>query len=331
MKKIILILLVAFSEIITAQTGFSEIAGRPGAFSRMGFGARGKGMGNAMSAVIEGNLVSYYNPAVSVFQEGNSVQTAYSFLSLDRSLNFLNFTRKFVLGAKKNSDGSDFQSALGVSLGVINSGVDGWSERNNDGIPVGDLSTSENQFFLGLSNKFSEKFSAGVAFKLYYYKLYEGISATGLGLDIGLLYRLNENITIAAVVTDLNSKYEWDTSDLYGQQGNNTTNKFPITKKIGLSYKFDNPDLLAAIEFENSNAGTNFIRIGAEYNIFEGLYLRSGLDNFNLSNTDFPVRPAFGFSYFYFLDNWFVGIDYAFAIEPYSSHDQHIVGVNINL
>jgi len=80
---------VAFS-----QPQFSSISSLPGSFSRLGFGARGLGMGNAMSAVIEGNLVSYYNPALAVFQESNSFQTSYSFLSLDRSLNFINFTKQ---------------------------------------------------------------------------------------------------------------------------------------------------------------------------------------------------------------------------------------------
>ena len=80
------------SSVIFAQSSqFSEISSVPGAFSRTGFGARGMGMGNAMSAVINGSKVSYYNPALSVFQKGNSFQTSYSFLSLDRKLNFLNF------------------------------------------------------------------------------------------------------------------------------------------------------------------------------------------------------------------------------------------------
>ena len=93
MKKTILVSILLFTGVILAQSQFSEIAGKPGAFSRMGFGARGKGMGNAMSSVSQGQLVAYYNPALSVFQEGNSFQTSYSFLSLDRSLNYLNFTR----------------------------------------------------------------------------------------------------------------------------------------------------------------------------------------------------------------------------------------------
>ncbi|MFH1195318.1 MAG: hypothetical protein V1720_06375, partial [bacterium] len=95
MKKFIFILLVVSVSSVLAQPEFSNISGMPGAFSRMGFGARGIGMGNALSAVIDGNLVAYYNPAVGAFQQGNSFQTSYSFLSLDRSLNYLSFTKKF--------------------------------------------------------------------------------------------------------------------------------------------------------------------------------------------------------------------------------------------
>ena len=58
-------------------------------------------MGNSIGAVNEGNLVSYYNPALSVFQNDNYFQTSYSFLSLDRSLNFLNFTKRFEFGKSK--------------------------------------------------------------------------------------------------------------------------------------------------------------------------------------------------------------------------------------
>ena len=92
----------------------------------MGFGARGIGMGNAMSSVTTGNLVSYYNPALSPFQENNSFQTGYSFLSLDRSLNFLSFTRKFdFYSAKDTSADRKPSRTAGISAGIINSGVVG--------------------------------------------------------------------------------------------------------------------------------------------------------------------------------------------------------------
>ncbi|MCE7857552.1 MAG: hypothetical protein DYG97_13600 [Ignavibacteria bacterium CHB3] len=95
MKNYFFILVVLFSSLIIAQPKFSELAVSPGAFSRIGFAARGIGMGNAMSSITEGELVSYYNPAVTPYQENNSFQAGYSFLTLDRALNFFNFTKRF--------------------------------------------------------------------------------------------------------------------------------------------------------------------------------------------------------------------------------------------
>jgi len=314
-----------------AQPQFSSINSMAGAFSRMGFGARGMGMGNGISAVKEGNLVSYYNPALSVFQEGNSFQTSYSILSLDRSLNFVNFTRKFEMGSTEMPDGTKkSRSTAGISAGLINAGVSGIEARDSQGKKYNELSTSENLFFVSLANKFSEKLAIGIAFKFYYYKLYEEVTSSGLGFDIGAIYSFNNALSFSLVLSDINSKYEWDTGGLYGQNGLKTTNKFPLLKKFGAAYKFAEQKLVIAAEIESSNAQSNYLKAGAEYNIFDGLFVRSGFDKLNLSNSDIPVRPSFGFSYFYTLNSLMIGIDYAFVIEPYSSSDQHIVGININ-
>ncbi len=326
-RKIFYISLILTVGLI-AQPKFSEYNSMSGSFSRMGFGARGMGMGNSMGAVIDGNLVSYYNPAVSAFQENNYFQTSYSFLSLDRSLNFLNFTRKFEFG-KNKKDPSKARSTAGISIGIINSGVSGIDARDSQGKKFSTLSTSENQFFLGLSNRFSEKFAFGIGVKFYYYNLYEEISANGFGIDLGALYIFNPNLTFAVTVTDLNSKYKWDTSKIYGTSGNSTIDEFPLLIKFATAYKFDSPNILATLEIEHSNAGTDFLRIGAEYNIFESFFLRGGIDRLSVSNSDIPMRPSLGFSYFKEYIGLNLGIDYAFVIEPYSSSDQHIIGLEI--
>lgn len=329
-KKIVTCVIL-FASSSFAQSTVSDISSMPGAFSRMGFGARGMGMGNAMSAVKEGSLVSYYNPALAPFQEGNSFQTSYSILSLDRSLNFLNYTRRFELGKKESSDGTvKPRSVAGISIGIINAGVSKIDARDNQGRKTGDISTSENQFFVAVANRFSEKLSIGIAFKFFYYKLYESVTSTGLGFDLGALYLLNENMTVSFMVSDINSKYEWDTGKIYGTSGNITKNKFPLLKKIGFSYKFDEPKIIAAVELENSDGGTNIIRAGGEYNLYENLFLRVGFNKLNISNFEFPIRPTFGFSYFHSLRSIKIGIDYAFVIEPYSTVSQHIIGININ-
>lgn len=319
---------VFMSSSILAQPEFSKLNSMSGAFSRMGFGARGISMGNSISALDEGNLVSYYNPALSAFQENNYFQTSYSFLSLDRSLNFLNFTRKFEFGKNKSADGKP-RSIAGISFGIINAGVSNIDGRDNQGEKFKDLSTSENQFFLSFSNRFSEKLSIGVGLKLYYYKLYEDITSSGFGFDIGALYKFNKNLNFAFVMTDINTKYKWDTSKLYGTNGNSTINKFPFFMKISSAYKFEDPKVIATLEFEHSNAETDFLRLGTEYNIIENLFLRGGIDRISISNFDIPLRPAFGFSYSKMINEIFVGINYAFAIEPYAAYDHHIIGIEI--
>ena len=328
----ILFLIILFPLIGIAQPEFSKISSMPGAFSRMGFGARGIGMGNAMSSVIEGNIVSYYNPALIVYQENNSFQTSYSFLSLDRSLNFLNFTRRFEFYSEKDSliENPKPRATAGISIGIINAGVGKIDGRDNQGIKTGDLSTSENQFFLGLANKFSEKFSIGIAIKFYYYKLYEEITTNSVGFDAGVLYRINEQWNVSLMIADFNSKYKWDTAPIYELQGATTEDKFPVLKKIGVSYRNNNLGLITSVEFESSNAETNILRFGAEYNLIENLFVRGGVDQFNLSNSDFPPKPALGFSYFKEFGNVTFGVDYAFMIEQYSPYDRHIVGLSVN-
>ncbi len=332
MKKIILLLLIFVISDISAQTKTTEIASRTGAFSRIGFGARGMAMGNVLSSVTEGALVSYYNPALSVFQKGNSAQVGYTFLSFDRTLNFLSFTRKFEVGVKVDENGvrSKPRSVAGISAGIINAGVNNIDGRDNQGIATGDLSTSENQFFIGVANKFSEHFSFGLEFKFYYFSLFDQVSANGVGFDIGALINPVDNLNISLVLTDINSKYKWDTTPVYGQNGSNTTVDFPVLAKIGVSYKFTKEKLLVAAEFESSNAGTKYIRFGAEYNLIDGLFLRGGIDRINLSNSEQTVRPSAGFSYSYAMHSFTVGIEYAFVVEPYSSSDKHLVGINFN-
>jgi len=122
LNKYFITIIFLTSTFVFAQPQFTELGSRVGAFSRIGFGARGIAMGNAMSAVINGELVSYYNPAVTVFQNNNSVLTGYSFLSIDRNLNFLSFSRRFDFYSKKDSlvENPKLRNSAGVSIGVIN-------------------------------------------------------------------------------------------------------------------------------------------------------------------------------------------------------------------
>ncbi len=321
----VFIVFIAFSlSIIAGNPG-----GKAGAFSRMGFGARASGMGNAFSAVKSGNLVSYYNPASSIFQEGNSIQASYSILSLDRSLNYLSFTKKFEFG--KDSLTGRPRGAIGFSAGIINSGVSGIEERDNEGMKKGDISVSENQFYISVSNKFSDKVAIGISCKYYYFDLYDDITSSALGLDAGIMYSLSENITLAGVIADLNSSYKWNTNSIYGNDGNEYEDKFPLMKRLAASYRNKELGLISVAEFENASGIGSVLKIGAEYTIIESFSIRCGLDRISISDKNRPVKFSAGFSFFRDLGWGIAGVDYAFVTEPYSSFDEHILGINLNL
>lgn len=332
MKKYLIIIAICLQAIASAQPKFTGINSMTGASSRIGFGARGIGMGNAMSAVTEGNLISYYNPAVTVFQEDNSFQAGFTALSLDRHLNFLNFTKRFDFGSSNTDTSKKFRRSAGISIGVIQSGVSKIIGADNQGMLTGDLSTNEYQFFVGLSNRFSEKFSAGLAVKIYYYDLYKNkdITSTAVGLDLGILYRYNEFLNLSFSLRDLNAKYKWDSSKMYGQDGSNTEDPFPVMKIIGASYKFKSIKLLTSAELEISNADSKVVRLGAEYNLYEKLFLRAGIDQLDLGNTDRPAQPSCGISYSRNVSGMQIGFDYAFQVENYSASSRHVVGLSVN-
>lgn len=330
MMKKYFAMFILVSSIVFAQPQYSPTSGTSGGFSRMGFGARGNAMGNSISAVKEGNVYSYYNPALVVFQNDNSLTASYSFLSLDRRLNFLSYARRFEFYSAKDSANPNRKprSTAGISAGLINAGVGKIGEYDNQGFKNGEFSTSENQFFLAFANKFSEKVSIGIGVKFYYYKLYEDITSTGLGFDLGMLYSFSERLTASFVLHDLNSKYKWDTSPIYGNEGTSTINSFPLSKKIGLSYKFTEEKILISGEFLFNNFSKKMLRFGVEYFPIENLCARGGIDNIDINNADEPLRPALGFSYVHNLFDYLIAIEYAFIVENYSPSDRHIVGIN---
>src|ERR1041384_6094554 len=86
-------ILLSIGLLLAVLEGQAQTAGSAGAFARMGSGARGMGMGNAMTAVNFGDIQTYYNPSLGAFAEYRSAGLTFGILSLDRSLNFVNYTQ----------------------------------------------------------------------------------------------------------------------------------------------------------------------------------------------------------------------------------------------
>ena len=334
MKKfLIIIFLISQTGILLAQSG-----SYPGSFARLGLGARGLGKGNAMVSDIYGENSGYYNPALSVFQQEAFASVGYTFLSMDRKLNFFSFAKRF------DFQGDSKQSA-GISASWINAGVSDIDGRDNDGNPIGDLSTFENQFYLGTSFMLSQQLAVGVGFKLYYSKLYDELTTTNVAIDLGAIYKLTDDISLGAAVRDIGAKYKWETNKIYGSNGRTTENKFPTLVNIGGSYRLPKNLGVASLEFESmitpkykdnytgeSISPKNFyyLKAGVEFQLTPEIYVRGGCDRIGLNEDDFwgSIKPGFGLGLRKsFFKNTLLGVDYSFQYEPYSQDPIHNIGV----
>jgi hypothetical protein len=298
---------------IMLGTGYAQLGGTPGAFTRMGFNARGISMGNAMTSVISGDVTGSYNPSLSAFQDNHLINLNYSFLSLDRSLNFVSYTKNFKL--PNQSEGG-----AGITFSWLNAGVSKIDGRDMDGFKIGEFSVNENQFLFAPSIRVSDKIALGVGFKFYYSKLFEEVTSTSFGFDIGGLYKVNDKINVGLTIKDINSKYQWSTTDLYGQLGNQTDEKFPKLYTLGVSYLLPNSFGVVSVDYETSNKKSNIVRIGTEIRPIKDINFRAGIDRFDFSAEDKigGARAMFGIGYQKNLKNYVVGIDYSFVIEPYT-------------
>lgn len=284
-----------------------------GSFSRMGFGPRGMGLGNAANAVWLGSMGSYYNPAAIAFTTTPTFEASMGLLSLDRSLNFAHFT-------------TSIPPAAGFSVSVINAGVSDIDGRNRDGLHTGYLSTSENQFSFAFGLQLQERFSAGLGIKIYYYSLYDNMSTTSVGLDLGVLYRLDRRITLAANVKDINSRYKWNSSEIYDQLGRTTEDAFPLLYQFGGAYLSDDETLLISITGEYSEAYNFILRGGVEAYMTEHIILRGGIDNLI---EDTVSKPSLGIGIRYPVGDWLPSFNYTLVFEPNAPSSFHVLSVGI--
>ncbi len=200
-KKLALILLLTcLTGPLLAGNGFKKYAGE---FMYLGAGARGTAMGGAFSALVDDASASYWNPAALVDVPGFQIQFMNSkqFISSIQT-NYLAVSHPYNNGA-----------VIGVSLYFLTVN----NIQNTTGAGVFDQTTLElvgldesriKSFNTGdyiltaaYSQRWDERLSWGVSLKMLY-RDFDFTSAAGMGLDMGLLYRL-KGIRLSAVARDI--------------------------------------------------------------------------------------------------------------------------------
>lgn len=302
--------------VCTHLTAQPFLGGRAGAASRFGFGADAIGTGNARAANSARDVSFIHNPSLAAFQSTPTVSIGTSFLSLDRTLNTISYA-------------TPLPPTAGLAFSIMNAGVSAIDGRNSIGEHTTTYSVSENAFGLAFGVRPIPQLAIGVGAKLLYYRLVEGLSSTTVGVDAGASYLVNEEITVGAVIRDINSKYRWDTGALYGRNGRQTTDLFPKRTILAARYAPSWVDAAVSGEWEYVADGSIF-RAGAEVIVHPMVVLRAGIDGmspeealgtrwsagFTLQNVGIPWNPTF---------------DYAFVAEPYAPSAAHVISLRLHL
>jgi hypothetical protein len=126
-------------------------------------------------------------------------------------------------------------------------------------------------------------------------------------------------------VRDVNSKYKWDSSELYGQSGANPTDEFPKLYTIGAAYRLPDSLALVSLDCQLTNASTVTLRAGIEVPLLPELTLRAGIDRIDLKETGNGIRPAVGFSTGMPMKGWTPRLHYAYIFEPFAPAGIHMI------
>lgn len=311
MKKSLLILLstlIVFSfQILSA----GENGGFAGSYLRMGLGARSQALGNAGVADQSNGFAFYYNPALTGFIESKVVSFSYSFLSQDRRFNFIGYSMKVPPGA-------------GFAVGWINSGFDNIKSYNLIGEETGEIGHSTNGIYFNVARQFQDRFAVGISIKYLWEKVdltEEDYFSSGLGWDLGAVFKINENLSIAGTVRDMSSKLKASTDKLF-EHGGTTIDRFPVIYVLGARYVTPLPWLRVLYDYESSNKSEQRHHLGLEAVHQDLLALRLGLNGRQLH-----FGAGMGFTLFKYNSK----LDYAFTPGVIDEGGSHIFSWQIYL
>ena len=229
-------------------------AGRSAAdFLEIGQGARAAGLGGAYTAVSEGAVAAYWNPAGMAGLEDFEVSLGHFSWYQDITVEQMSLAVPLSAGP-----------VLGASITYVNYGtIDGYDALGN---PTGDLSAYDLSGGVSLGMSFRDHWSAGFTAKVISQRLDE-YSATAFAGDFGLKYNAG-SFALAATVTNVGSDVQFD------QTSENLPSAFHFGAAI---YPFGGA-LTTSLDFEKKFEGDLIVRQGLELGFDDRYYLRTGYD-----------------------------------------------------
>jgi len=287
------------------RSGAEDRGGYAGVFLRLGLGARAKAMGGTSVGYPVDGYSAYYNPAGLGSLRSREALLSYRSLSLDREFQFAGFA-------------APMPPMAGMALGWIHAGTNDIDGRDFTGRHTQMYSDSQNGFMFGFGLKLSERCNIGVG-GTYLRETLVDITATGFGVNLGVLFKPADYLSLGFAARDLGAHYSWNSESLY-ERGSTTTDNFPAVFTGGACLKISRFDLAVLLDIVKNSKSKTGIRLGAEKSVKDVIDLRAGFDDGDLTaglGVRFPLLSGMG------------RFDYALAASDVDPETVHIFSLSI--
>lgn len=270
------------------------MAGSPGSkgavFLKLGQGARANAMGESFVAVVDDINALYWNPAGIIQIKEKQATFMYSDWLEEIKYNYLAYVHPTqILGG-----------IMGSAITLLDSGsID--KHINSDGIADGIFDGKDIALAVSYAREMMEDCSLGATVKYIQMKI-DGQKSTGLGLDIGCLYKPQiENLTLGVVMQNFGPKLKAFVRE---------KDALPLNFKVGGAYKLLDKVMTVSLDVNfPSDNDTNF-NLGTEYWVKEIVAIRAGyktLTKDELKSSDLTFGAGFR------LPGTGIGLDYAYC------------------
>jgi len=270
------------------------MAGSPGSkgavFLKLGQGARANAMGESFSAVADDINALYWNPAgISQIKERQAT-FMYSDWLEEIKYNYLAYVHPTqIMGG-----------IMGGAMTLLDSGsIDKYGPGPTD--KQGTYDSKDIAVAISYGKEMMPNCSLGATLKYIQMKI-DKEKSTGLGLDVGCLYKPQiENLTLGAVMQNFGPKLKAFVSE---------KDSLPLNFKVGGAYKLLDKTLTLSLDINfPSDNHTNF-NLGVEYWFKEMIAIRAGyksLTKDELKSSDLTFGAGFR------LPGTGIGLDYAYC------------------
>lgn len=218
-------------------------------------GARGSVFHSGFVAVANDYATVYWNPAGMAQGKYVTIGGMVHRLGLNRELGFLSVIYPI---------GQSNRLALSWS-GFATRGLE--ARQENSQFPDYYFSNAEQRIWLSASQRINPYLALGTNVKYFFNKL-DDMTATGYGIDLGLLYLIDNKFRVGLIGYDLKSQLQWSTGL-----------KEYLNRRGSLAGCYSNKNVTSALGIEIDDKYHWWIAAGIEYQVAEKFSTRMGILN----------------------------------------------------